>query len=127
MRDGDFPPVSVAAAGFGGTCPRCGKGRLFSGVLALAGSCGSCGLDYSFADSGDGPAVFVILIFGFVVLGLALAFDSVLRLPYWVMALIWGPIIIGGSLWALRVGKGLLIAMQYKAGSDAVSNNNEDG
>ncbi len=34
--------------------------------------CNACGLDYSFADSGDGPAAFVILIIGFIVVGLAL-------------------------------------------------------
>ena len=43
-------------------CPRCSQGRIFSGFLKVAPSCRACGLDLSFADSADGPAVFVILI-----------------------------------------------------------------
>jgi uncharacterized protein (DUF983 family) len=46
-------------AGATGRCPCCGRGRLFSGFLTLAASCDRCGLEFDFADSGDGPAVFV--------------------------------------------------------------------
>ena len=48
------------------------RARLFTGFLTLAPRCSHCGLDFSFADSGDGPAVFVSLIGGFIVLGAAL-------------------------------------------------------
>ena len=65
----NWPPVEPIAAGLKGRCPRCGEGRLFSGFLTVAPRCSNCGLDYSFADAGDGPAVFVILIIGFVVVG----------------------------------------------------------
>ena len=40
---------------------------LFDGLLKVKPACASCGLDYSFADSGDGPVVFVLLIVGFIV------------------------------------------------------------
>jgi uncharacterized protein (DUF983 family) len=50
------------------TCPSCHRGKLYSGYLTLAPKCDACGLDYGFADSGDGPAVFVILVTGFVYL-----------------------------------------------------------
>ena len=52
-----WPPVEPIRAGLAGRCPRCGEGRLFSGFLTVAESCGVCGLDYSFADAGDGPAI----------------------------------------------------------------------
>jgi hypothetical protein len=42
-------------------CPRCGKGKLFEGFLTLKSKCDVCGLDFSFADDGDGPAIFVIM------------------------------------------------------------------
>jgi uncharacterized protein (DUF983 family) len=58
--------------GLRGRCPRCGDGHLFKGFLSLRLKCEHCGLDYGFADSGDGPAVFVILIAGFVVVFAAL-------------------------------------------------------
>jgi uncharacterized protein (DUF983 family) len=37
-------------------CPRCGQGKLFDGFLKLAPRCNVCGLDFSFADTADGPA-----------------------------------------------------------------------
>ena len=52
--------VSPFSAGFRCVCPRCGEGDLFAGYLKVAPRCESCGLDLAFADSGDGPAVFVI-------------------------------------------------------------------
>lgn len=67
-----FSPVSPYALGMGRKCPRCGQGNLFSGYLRLNGRCAACGLDYSKADAGDGPAVFVIFLVGFV--GVAAAF-----------------------------------------------------
>ena len=47
-------------AGLRCRCPRCGKGKLFAGFLTLRPRCEVCGLDYGFADSGDGPAVFIM-------------------------------------------------------------------
>ena len=68
-----FPPVSLAHAAFACRCPRCGEGRLFTGLLSVRPSCPACGLDLSAQDAGDGPAVFVSLILGaIIVLGGAL-------------------------------------------------------
>jgi len=100
-------------SGLIGRCPRCGKGRLFQGFLKLAPRCESCGLDFSFADSADGPAVFVIFISGFIVAGSALAVEMLYAPPYWVHALLWGPLILITGLGPLRPIKGLLIALQY--------------
>ena len=61
------PRVSPIAAGLACRCPRCGRGRLFDGYLTVAARCSACGLDLSKADSGDGPAVFIIFILGFLV------------------------------------------------------------
>jgi uncharacterized protein (DUF983 family) len=99
--------------GLAGRCPRCGQGKLFRGFLALRPSCERCGLDYAFADSGDGPAVFVIFIAGFVVVGAALVVEMLYRPPFWLHALLWGPLILVVTLGPLRLMKGLLIALQY--------------
>ncbi len=40
--------------------------------MTLKSKCDVCGLDFSFADAGDGPAVFVIMIAGAIVVGAAL-------------------------------------------------------
>ena len=80
----------------------------------MAPACGVCGLDLRAQDSGDGPAVFIILILGFVVVGLALWLEIVREPPLWVHALLWPPLIIGGSLALLRPMKAGMIALQYR-------------
>ena len=115
MTKPDAPSLaSTLAAGLAGRCPACGRGKLFSGYLALAPRCNGCGLDYSFAEAGDGPAVFVILITGFVVVGAALFVEMAYAPPYWLHALIWGPLASLLPLLLLRSFKGVLIALQYK-------------
>ncbi|MFC5584066.1 DUF983 domain-containing protein [Nitratireductor kimnyeongensis] len=109
-----WPPVDPISAGLGGRCPRCGEGRLFSGFLTVGRYCHNCRLDYSFADAGDGPAVFVILIIGFLVVGLALWMEVTLGPALWVHFLLWIPLSLVLCLTALRLIKGLLIALQYR-------------
>ncbi len=99
--------------GLSGCCPRCGEGKLFEGFLALAPRCEHCGLDYSFADSADGPAFFVMFISGFVVVFAALAVEVLYQPPFWLHAVLWLPLILITTLLPLRPMKGLLIALQY--------------
>ena len=108
---------SLIAIGLKGRCPRCGKGKLFAGFLALRPSCENCGLDFSFADSADGPAFFVMFLSGFIVAGSALAVEIIYAPPYWVHALLWGPLILLTTIAPLRPMKGLLIALQYRHGA----------
>jgi uncharacterized protein (DUF983 family) len=114
MPDDNRSPTHLPIVrGLSCRCPRCGKGRLFHGFLTLAPRCERCGLDYSFADSGDGPAIFVILIAGFIVAGAALMLQMLYEPPYWVLALLLGPLILITTLLPLRAMKGLLIVLQY--------------
>jgi uncharacterized protein (DUF983 family) len=99
--------------GLAGRCPRCRKGHLFSGFLTVDKKCQQCDLDYGFADAGDGPAIFVILIAGFIVVGAALIVEVMYQPPFWLHALLWGPLILAVTLLPLRLLKGLLIVLQY--------------
>jgi uncharacterized protein (DUF983 family) len=101
-------------AGFRGRCPRCGEGRLFSGFIALAPSCERCGLDYAFADSADGPAIFIMLIAGFIVVGAALLTDAYFEPPLLVLGAIFLPLMAVVSLGLIRPFKGILIASQFR-------------
>jgi uncharacterized protein (DUF983 family) len=109
-----YPPISPFAAGLRCRCPRCGEGRLFQGFLTVRPNCERCGLDYGGADSGDGPAVFIIMIAGFVVVGLALWTELTYEPPLWVHVLLWFPLILLLSLGLLRPFKAVLIALQYR-------------
>jgi uncharacterized protein (DUF983 family) len=109
-----YPPLPPSATGMRGRCPRCGEGRLFDGFLGIQPRCQNCGLDYSFADSGDGPAVFIMMIVGFIVVGLALFVEFTFAPPYWVHVVLWVPLVLALSIGLLRPLKGFLIAQQYK-------------
>jgi len=108
-----YPPQPISV-GWHGRCPRCGEGRLFEGFLTVAPRCQNCGLEFDFADAGDGPAVFIMMIVGFIVVGLALVVEFTIHPPYWVHALIWVPLVLGLSIGLLRPLKGLMIAQQYR-------------
>ncbi len=108
-----YAPQNPISVGLGGRCPRCGEGRLFTGFITLAPRCSACGLDYSFADSADGPAVFVILIVGFIIAGAALLVEVAYSPPIWVHFVLWGPLVLILCLGMLRPLKGVLVALQY--------------
>ena len=107
-------PVDAARSAMLGRCPQCGGGKLFDGYLRLAPRCTHCGLDYAFIDAGDGPAVFVILFIGFIVVGLALFVEVSYGPPLWVHLLLWLPLTLALCLPLLRILKGLMIGLQYK-------------
>jgi uncharacterized protein (DUF983 family) len=112
--DDQYAPQSPYATGLSGRCPRCGEGHLFTGFLNVAPRCEVCGLDLKFADSGDGPAVFVMLLAGFIVLGAALYVDVTYEPPMWVHLVIFLPLAVVVCVGLLRPLKGILVALQYR-------------
>jgi uncharacterized protein (DUF983 family) len=110
----DFPVVPALRAALACRCPRCGKGRLFTGLLRVRQECEACGLDLSAQDAGDGPAVFAILFLGMLVVGLAALVEIRFSPPVWVHLLLWAPLILIGAVALLRPLKAGLIALQYR-------------
>lgn len=110
-----LPQVSPYVAGMSCRCPRCGKGALLAGPFSLSvrESCGVCGLELRFVDPGDGPAVFAIMILGFLILGAALIVEFRFNPPLWVHVILWAPLTVVAAFGLLRPLKGLLIALQY--------------
>jgi uncharacterized protein (DUF983 family) len=105
---------SVIKAALTCRCPACGEGKLFQGFLTLRPRCEKCGLDYNFVDAGDGPAVFIILAAGFIVVFAALVVEFTYQPPFWLHAVLWLPLILAVTLLPLRPTKALLIALQYR-------------
>ncbi len=106
--------VGPFLAGALGRCPNCAKGRLFEGFLSLSPRCRVCGFNLAEADSGDGPAVFVILVVGFVIVFAALFTEVAYHPPVWLHLIIWLPLGAALSLGLLRPMKGLMVAAQIR-------------
>src|SRR3546814_12185042 len=57
-------PPNAILAGLACRCPRCGTGRLFSGILKIAERCKACGLELRKQDAGDCTALMFIFFLG---------------------------------------------------------------
>jgi uncharacterized protein (DUF983 family) len=101
------------ATGLACRCPNCGEGPLFEGFLRVGEKCEACGLDMKAADSGDGPAVFIVLIVGFIVCFAALFVEIAYHPPVWLHLVLWLPLAAILTLALIRPFKGVMLAMQF--------------
>ena len=98
--------MSPLAAALRGLCPRCGSRTLFAGLASFAPSCRACGLDFAAFNVGDGPAAFLILIVGALIVGLAIALELGAEPPFWVHVLLWLPLTTVAVIGSLRARQG---------------------
>jgi uncharacterized protein (DUF983 family) len=73
-----------------------------------------CGLDFSAFNVGDGPAAFLTLILGAIIVALAITLQLAVNPPIWVHIIIWVPVTAAGVVLSLRIAKGALIALEYR-------------
>jgi uncharacterized protein (DUF983 family) len=106
--------VPVLEAALKCRCPRCGKGRLFAGLLEVRERCEVCGLDFAGHDAGDGPAVGVIFLLGAMVVGLAFWVEFRFAPPLWVHAILWPALTLPLAILMMRPAKAALVALQYR-------------
>lgn len=105
---------AIGAAALFGLCPSCGDKSLFSGLAQFAPRCRACGLDFAGFNVGDGPAAFLTMIVGAVVVALALWVEFTFSPPFWVHVVLWVPLVAGSTLWGLRVSKAALLAAEFQ-------------
>jgi uncharacterized protein (DUF983 family) len=79
----------------------------------LGPKCRGCGLDFDGFNVGDGPAAFLILIVGAIVVIGALALDAAAEPPWWVH-LIWVPVAAALTIGGLRLAKAWLLGQEYR-------------
>ena len=120
------PPLWRAA--LFGLCPECGAPTLFEGPTKFAPRCRACGLDYSTYNVGDGPAAFLTMIIGALIVAAAIAVDFAFEPPLWVHVLLWVPITAAAVIYGLRVGKAALLASEHqrKAAEGRVVDRHDD-
>lgn len=103
-----------ATAVIKGQCPKCGATTLFDGLISFAPRCRTCGLDFGQFNVGDGPAAFLTLIVGTLVVIGALSLQLSVDPPFWVHVLIWPAITLGLVIGGLRIGKAALLQSEYR-------------
>ncbi|WP_445948264.1 DUF983 domain-containing protein, partial [Sphingorhabdus sp.] len=96
---------SIAKAALFGLCPQCGSKTLFAGLGQFADRCENCELDYNSFNVGDGPAAFLVMVIGALIIILALIADAAFRPPFWVHVVIWVPFTAGLTVLFLRMTK----------------------
>ncbi|MFM7027743.1 MAG: DUF983 domain-containing protein [Chakrabartia sp.] len=97
-----------------GLCPRCGAPTLFAGAVRFSERCGTCTLDFTQFNVGDGPAAFLIMVVGALVTIGAVALELSVAPPFWVHILLWVPLTLGLVLGLLRLAKGALLVLEYR-------------
>jgi len=97
-----------------GLCPRCGSRTLFDGWVMFAKCCRACGLDFGRFNVGDGPAAFLTLIVGGLVVMLAIWLELAVAPPFWVHVLLWVPLVVALVLIGLRISKAVLLYSEYR-------------
>jgi len=111
MDDRRDAKIDFKAAALG-RCPVCRKGKLYKSYLKVADACTDCGTDFSSANSGDGPVVFVILIAGMVACaGLAISFLK-WNWPPLMLLIVWPTVAVVLSLVLMPMLKGVMLASQ---------------
>lgn len=104
----------IAAAALFGLCPHCGAKTMFAGPARFAPRCEACGLDFASYNVGDGPAAFLTLVIGALIVGLALWLEFSVHPPVWVHVVLWPPLVAGLTLGGLRLTKGALLAAEVQ-------------
>jgi uncharacterized protein (DUF983 family) len=98
-------------------CPACSNAPLFDGLMTIKSRCASCGADLASQETGEGPAVFVILVAGAICVPFILIAQLVFKPPIWLLALIGLPLTTAVCLGLLRPFKAMLFAMQWRHGA----------
>jgi uncharacterized protein (DUF983 family) len=113
-----YPQQSSIKTGLRCACPRCGQGKLFTGILTIREKCTVCDFDFGRLNADDGAAFFIIVLYSAIILPLAAWFQFALDPPIWVHLVIWLPIIVFGAILLMRPFKAWLLAQQFKHNVD---------
>lgn len=112
------PQISILEAALRCRCPRCGKGKLFEGLLTLRPACPVCGLNFGGSDTGDAGAVIVLMVLGAIVVGLAFWVEFRFNPPLWVHAILWPAVTLPLAVLLTRPMKAALVAAQFRTRPD---------
>lgn len=87
---------------------------MFVRYLKITERCDACGLGFGGHDVGDGAVVPAILVLGGIIVGLATVTEIAYQPSLMVHGMLWGPLVVGGTLGTLPLLKGLSVALQFR-------------
>jgi len=99
--------------GFMHSCPKCGNGPLYKSYLKTVDQCGACDEELHHHRADDAPAYFTISIVGKLIVGFFLTVELTYAPPYWVHAVLWGPLLLIMTLLLLPRIKGIIVGLQW--------------
>jgi uncharacterized protein (DUF983 family) len=121
-QDNDWTSAETAAGrnvglslwrGVRGTCPRCGRGRLFCAFLKVDDHCSVCRLDFTDHRADDLPAYLVIVIVGHVLVPVILWIEVDYAPSLAFQLGVYLPITALASIALLQPVKGAVVALQW--------------
>lgn len=99
--------------GFFGTCPNCGKGKLFRAFLKPVNACEACGAELHHQRADDLPPYITITIVGHIVVGGVVMAEKYGDWPTWLHMAIWPALTIILSLLIMQPVKGAVVGLQW--------------
>lgn len=99
--------------GLFGTCPNCGKGKLFRAFLKPVDACAACGEDLHHQRADDLPPYITISIVGHIIVGGVVMAEKYGDWPTWLQMAVWPALTLVLSLLLMQPIKGAVIGLQW--------------
>lgn len=105
--------ISLLLNGFFLRCPKCNQGRVLRGYLTKADSCSECGESYEGLNADDGPAWFVMIFVGILLVPVLIILGIIDAFPMWGNVVAITVFTTGFTLALLPPTKGIFIAILW--------------
>ncbi len=87
---------------------------MFAAPAALAHECSHCGLNITGLERGGRFVGVVTMLLALILILAALSIDEWLRPPLWLSLVVWGPVTVGGVVYALRFYKTMWVYHEFE-------------
>ena len=115
-ESGPFQLIRAMRHGFRRRCPKCGRGPLFRGYLALWPACDNCGMETGEIYTADAAPYFTILVVGHIVVPLLLFSEQTAAPPMWLQFTLWPGLALLLTFWFLPRIKGCIMGLMWVLG-----------
>jgi|TARA_B110000003_G_C16472131_1_gene466118 uncharacterized protein (DUF983 family) len=104
---------SILLRGLIKVCPKCGKGKIFSGYLSVNTKCSNCDEKLSIYRTDDFGPWLSIVLGGHIIVPLVLAVEQTIAPALWIQAVLWIPLTLMTVLILLPISKSICLAIMW--------------